>query len=82
MPMHSRTIEYRIGRAQAKWRAAGCELLGIPEPKTYTQVNGDEGKQLYSGPDGLGEWAVVREGAVLFTSASRAAAWEFYDRIK
>jgi hypothetical protein len=73
---------YRIGRAAAKWRAAGGARLGIPEPTTYTQVDGIEAKHLYIGPDGRGGWVVVRDGRRLFESAVRKPAMDYFDRVK
>jgi len=73
---------YRMGRAIAKWKAAGCAALGIPEPMTYTQVDGDEEKHLYIGPGGRGEWVVVRDGKREFESAVRSVAMEYFNRFK
>lgn len=80
--MQKEKRDYRIGRAVAKWKAARCASLGIPEPKTYTQVDGIEAKHIYIGPDGRGDWVVVRDGRQLFTSAVRWVAMEHFDRVK
>jgi len=72
----------RLERAIAKWEMAGCEALGIPRPTSPYPVDGIAEKHIYAGPDGKGEWVLVQDGHVLFTSASKRSVMDRYDRIK
>lgn len=72
----------RLERAIAKWERAGCESLGIPRPTSPYPVDGIADKRLYAGPDGKGEWVLVRDGQVVFQSASKRSVMDRYDRAK
>jgi hypothetical protein len=81
----SKGVVYRMGQADKKWVAAGCEALGIPRPSgrtDYTQVDGIVAKRLYAGPDGKAEFVVVRDGRVLFRTPSKRSMLDYFNRVK
>lgn len=78
----SSSAAYRMGQAIKKYEASGAAALGVPQPQSYSNVDGIVAKGIFVGPDADGNTVVVRRGELLGTYSTRSEAMEFFSTIK